>query len=845
MKRTPQKWERWRVAPLLLVSAAIVALVTWFAPSLTATITTTLFRLRGELPAPDDISIVAIDDPSLQRIGRWPWPRSVMAEVLDRISNAGPAAIGLDVIYSEPSEAEEDRRLVQAVRQSGRVVLPAQLPDSETAGSDQLGSTWLRPLAELERAAAGVGHAHAAPDVDGVLRSIQLSKADERGDRLWAFGLEAVRVAEGIASNDIRESAGALHVGRYEIPVLDEPSPFAAPGITITRPNEMLINYVGPTRSFRYYSIADVLDGNVSPAAFRGRIVLIGAVAQSMGDTRVTPFMYYGGNPRHGGQGMPGIEVHANVINSIRERIWLKPVPEWMGFAAALLIMLGAAGVIRWSGGWWGIVGLGVILVAVTLGSFLLFTHFFVVPPLAPMLTAFITAVPLLLWHQTSSASRDLDLKLVRLAATQQDFLLPRQSDSRPAKALGYGADENDRRLSLPHNLAWKLRAVDDITAQLVSRMSFMNSVLASMTEVVIVAGLNGEIVFANSVSSYVAGRPSCKLIGRNLTDFLRSLEILDQTARGAAITRALSGETFETEFEMPCAASEAEWRYCLLSLSAVMAPDRPPDLPQAPSADADSEGMRAIGLIAIISDVTKRRELDQMKAETLQLVSHELRTPLTSIQGLSDVLLKFSVEAGEAQEMFSTIHSEAVRLGEIINRYLDLTRLESGAQKLAISPVQLNRTIASCLRAVAPLAAEKQIKITQQATAPIPAVEADEQLLTQAINNLLSNAIKYSPERSEVSIAAENGGGEVSVVVLDQGYGIPEADRERIFEKFYRLKRDTGAGIVGSGLGLPLVREIVERHGGHITVASAEGKGSTFTLHLPLRPVSMKDTPA
>lgn len=107
-------------------------------------------------------------------------------------------------------------------------------------------------------------------------------------------------------------------------------------------------------------------------------------------------------------------------------------------------------------------------------------------------------------------------------------------------------------------------------------------------------------------------------------------------------------------------------------------------------------------------SDVTKRRELDRIKTETLQLVSHELRTPLTSIQGLSDVLIKFPVSLEESQEMLGTIHAEAVRMTEVINRYLDITRLESGAQTLHIAPVAIEELLAACIRSLHPLASQK-----------------------------------------------------------------------------------------------------------------------------------------
>jgi signal transduction histidine kinase len=139
------------------------------------------------------------------------------------------------------------------------------------------------------------------------------------------------------------------------------------------------------------------------------------------------------------------------------------------------------------------------------------------------------------------------------------------------------------------------------------------------------------------------------------------------------------------------------------------------------------------------------------------------------------------------------------------------------------------------CVRNLSLLAAERRISLTARAEPNWPALYADAQLLTQAVNNLLSNAIKYSPPGTEVVIACKLNYAGVLISVSDHGYGIPAEARERIFEKFYRLERDAASGAVGTGLGLPLVKEIVDRHGGRITVES-EAIGTTFTIHLPLQ---------
>ncbi|HEX2488984.1 MAG TPA: CHASE2 domain-containing protein [Blastocatellia bacterium] len=844
------KLQAIRAAMILLLSVALVVIVTWFAPSLSTASSNMLFRLRGAFNPPDDVVIVAIDDQSLQRIGQWPWPRSVMAAALDKLTQAGSRSVGLDVIYAEPSSHEEDRLLAAAIARNGRVVLPAQLYESASNENPASRTTsWLQPLSEFANSACGIGHAHASPDVDGVVRGIQLSKADDQSHRLWAFGLEVIRAAEQIAEGDVEEKPGLLRFGGYRITVIDEADASSPPGVTIVRQNEMLINFAGPVRSFRYYSIVDLVDGKITPSAFAGKLVLIGAVAESMGDTRVAPFMRYGTQRGQGAQGMPGVEIHANIINTIRSNLSFRSVPDWAAFAAAIIVILLSALTIRFFDGWRQVATLGLILLSVVAGSLFAFSRYLIVPPLAPMLTGFLAVIPLLL-NQALTASRELDAKLAALVSSQKDFLSTdahsiaqpnaqsiaqstaqsgAQSNERSNAQIGAEFMNNELWLNLPRSLGWKLRAVDVLTTRLVSRMSFINRILSSMDEGVLVTDRAGSIVFANSKAERLLGSGQAELIGADFVGLLTESGVLDPIRLHQAARDAANGRSSQLEFEI----SPPEPRCYSLLLSALSAGGE-----AAPFPDLLPAGS-VIGLVVLISDITKCVELDRMKTETLQLVSHELRTPLTSIQGLSDVLLKFPVAADESREMLRTIHSDAVRLGEMINRYLDLTRLESGAQPLHLAPVSCHHLIASCVRNLTLPAAERRINLRSLVDPNAPVLRADEQLLTQAVNNLLSNAIKYSPTETQVVVAAEFNHRDVLISVRDQGFGVPEEARERIFEKFYRLERDADSGVVGAGLGLPLVKEIVERHGGRITFES-DASGSTFTIHLPLQPQAL-----
>jgi len=244
------------------------------------------------------------------------------------------------------------------------------------------------------------------------------------------------------------------------------------------------------------------------------------------------------------------------------------------------------------------------------------------------------------------------------------------------------------------------------------------------------------------------------------------------------------------------------------------------------------------LGLVASLSDITRQRELQQIKSDVMALVTHELRTPLTAIQGMSEVLAQFEVDADRRRKLHLAINDEAKRLMRMINDYLDITRLESGATGLRRAPVHLAPLIERTLLLVDPVAAQRDIRILRRFAPGLPPLLADADLLARAVTNLVANAIKYSPAQTEVIVELRADihieGGGLRIEVTDRGPGIPAEARDRVFEKFYRVPRLADADVPGTGLGLALVREIAELHGGRVMVESEPGVGSTFMLRLP-----------
>jgi len=215
---------------------------------------------------------------------------------------------------------------------------------------------------------------------------------------------------------------------------------------------------------------------------------------------------------------------------------------------------------------------------------------------------------------------------------------------------------------------------------------------------------------------------------------------------------------------------------------------------------------------------------------------SHELRTPLAVLRGETEVALAKQRSADEYQESLSLIQEEAERLSRIVEDLFLLARQPIDAPAtLMRERVSLNETVKDCARAAHVLATRKGVRLTTHNDAAGIQLSGDKELITRMILNLLDNAVKYTPAGGEISLALTRQNGHAEITVRDTGIGIADADRQRILDRFYRVDKARSRALGGAGLGLSIVRWIVEVHGGDIHIDSAPGHGSTFTVDLPL----------
>ena len=371
----------------------------------------------------------------------------------------------------------------------------------------------------------------------------------------------------------------------------------------------------------------------------------------------------------------------------------------------------------------------------------------------------------------------------------------------------GFSTAESESVLRLAGQAATALAEADALMQQ--GWLSQVNAaVLDGVREGIALVGLDHELVFANAAMEELAGRLAMPI--------------------GAAIgaDRGPAPVDFEAYFENweTVLADSDEPTADELSVAGLVL--------ERYTAPIDDERGARIGRLVVLRDVTREREVDQLKSTLMQTVSHELRTPLASVVGYTDLLRKRALDEGSRAEILGTVHREAKRLSSLIDDFLDLQTIEEQRLVLSLAPFDVGELLAESV-AVFSGQSEAHVLELSPCASPVIAV-GDRSRIAQVVANLLSNAIKYSPDGGVVRIDASCTEGLVRVSVSDDGLGIPVGQQARVFEKFFRVAREEAVRVGGTGLGLALAHDIVIAHGGTIGFESVDGDGSTFWFTLP-----------
>lgn len=805
-------------------------------------------------PAPvnDDVVIVAIDEKSLDHLGRWPWPRDTHARLIEKLDEAGAETIVFDILFPEPSA--EDPTLAAAMTQHGRVVLPLYLspPSHNYLISEQL------PTSSLAAAASELGHAHVELDEDGVARGLYLLNG--LGEQLWP----SLALAASERHGNIAAPSGS-----------DAP-----PAFMNVRKHYRAVPMAGGAGTLPTYSYAEVLSAPSSPGLFEGKTIFVGATAPGFGDILPTPFS--GLN-----RPMPGVEFHANTYSALVSDELIRALPEEASLAIAVLaiallsLLLPRMRPAR-------TLGLCLaIAVALIIGHTALLYGAELWLPVSHALLMPLLAFPLSSGLRLAMTNRFLNRQLDDLARGPQVHL-PEPSRRHPTQLLEhfrallqpegwwlsegnevytvcrltaddiptleqgrwthasnqswlslrrYGRDytlglllPNDisreaiqrylRRLSLAsedtglrpaqprENVSARIERVRVATERMNNMQKFIRRSFERMPDGIIVTDELGVIRFANGHIEEWFQEPMPSLSGLPLTRLLEGHDPRETPPWHETVSETLTLNQSRT----------VDLRIREKDFLIHFAPFSLPESHQS-------------GIIANISDISELREQQRQHREAIDFISHDVRSPLVSQLALIEQLKRNPGQIEPAQlEQLGRLARRSYHLAE---EFVQLARAEQ-LTETRFYECEFLAIVENARDSVSEQAAEKGIQLVLQGTEDLW-LRGNAELLERAVINLLTNAVQYSPRGSTVNIQVFLAGHQACLTVSDEGSGIAPEELPHLFDRYRRQKSSELSGIHGTGLGLSFVNVVVEKHRGEISVSSEIGEGSAFTLKLPV----------
>ncbi|MBW4936121.1 CHASE2 domain-containing protein [Marinobacter sp. F4206] len=803
-------------------------------------------------PAPpyDNVVIVAIDELSLERLGRWPWQRSIHAELIDKLKSAGAETIVFDVLFPEPSQ--DDTALAKAMRRHGNVILPIHLSPPTT--NHLLGEEL--PAPELAAAAARLGHAHVELDEDGVARGLYLFNG--LGNQLWpSLSLAAANPPEGGA---------------------DTP---AAPPFMNVRDEYRAVSLAGGAGTLPTYSYIRVLNQPPAPEVFEGKTVFVGATAAGFGDILPTPFS---GLSRP----MSGVEFHANTFSALSQNLLIRRAPTWLGPILTLAIVIALSVALPRMRPTRTIAAC--VVTVLTLLGFYFFELFGanLWIPIANALLVPLLALPLSSGFRLAMTNRFLNRQLDDLARSPH-ISVPEPSRRHPAQLLehfqallqpeGWLLCEGQNILSqrgltaadIPENLetgSWAhdsnrswielLRGTTIYTLGLIlpndlSREAIQRYLRRLHLEVN--DGFRKTAKPRENISARIERvRIATERLNHMQQFIRRSFERMPDgiiVTDELAVIRFANGHIEEWFQEpMPSLAGlplarlleghdprETPPWHETVSETLTLRQSRTVDLHIhnkdflihfAPFALPDSDQH---GIIANISDISELREQQRQHREAIDFISHDVRSPLVSQLALIEQLKRDPSHIEKEQlEQLGRLARRSYHLAE---EFVQLARAEQ-LTETRFYECEFLAIVENARDSVSEQAAEKSIQLQLQGTEDLW-LKGNAELLERAVINLLTNAVQYSPAGSAIDIQVFRAGHQACLTIGDEGSGIDEDELPHLFDRYRRQKRSELAGVHGTGLGLSFVKTVVEKHRGEISVASTPDEGSTFTLKLPI----------
>ncbi|NVD35790.1 CHASE2 domain-containing protein [Marinobacter lutaoensis] len=799
----------------------------------------------------NDVVVVAIDEISLGHLGRWPWPRSIHAQLIDKLQAAGARTIVFDVLFPEPSP--QDPILAGAMARHGNVVLPVHLAEP---GPRQLLTEQL-PAPQLLAQAARLGHAHVELDADGVARGIYLFNG--LGDTQWP------------------SLALAARGERPRHPSRDGLAPY-----TNVREQYRAVPLAGGAGSLPTVSYVQVLNQPPMPEWFQGKTVFVGATAAGFGDVLPTPFS---GLRRP----MSGVEFHANAYSALSQDRLIRPAPPWappLLYAACLAVLSLLLPRIRPSLAFPLCLGVGGLALALYLAALVLFQLWL---PVANALLIPLFALPVSSGLRLAQTNRFLNRQLDELARTPQ-VTLPSPAHRHPwqlleqiqalvpltgwlltddtgvvsARVLGpadieglplspgrwlhqdnrsfirltrghktytlglilpddlsrEAVQQYLRRLRLEErqdpslgsdtreNISARIERLKAATQRMERMQQFIRLSFERMPDGIIVTDELGVIRFANGHIEEWFHEPMPSLTGLPLARLLEGHDPRETPPWHETVSDTLTLHQSRT----------VDLRIRDKDFLIHFAPFRLPDTEQH-------------GIIANISDISELREQQRQHREAIDFISHDVRSPLVSQLALIEQLKRDPANIEPDQlEQLGRLARRSYHLAE---EFVQLARAEQ-LTETRFYECEFLAIVENARDSVSEQAIEKNIQLKLHGLEDLW-LRGNPELLERAVINLLTNAVQYSPEGTTVNIQVYRAGHLACLTVSDEGMGIDPEELPYLFDRYQRQKRSELAGIHGTGLGLSFVKTVTEKHRGEISVTSVPGQGTSFTMKLPV----------
>ncbi len=370
--------------------------------------------------------------------------------------------------------------------------------------------------------------------------------------------------------------------------------------------------------------------------------------------------------------------------------------------------------------------------------------------------------------------------------------------------------------------------------ASLSAGQSRTSAILDSMAEGVAVVGADERVIFSNAAFSQILGLEESDTsatqgvgheLGRGAGHGLMLVELVRQSELLVLVKKALAERR---RVESDVTVGTLRPRTFAVTAAPVQAAI-------ADTVDGTAE-RETLGAVLVLHDISEVRRLERVRRDFVANVSHEFKTPLTAIRGFAETLLSGALDDADHRARFvEIIREHAARLARLTDDLLRLSKMEAGQFALEFKAVNAAEILTSCLDTARFSAERKKLQIEMHCPIKMPRVRGDAGRLRDVIQNLLDNAVQYTPAGGRIVVSANAENGDVVFDVSDNGIGIPQADLERIFERFYRVDDARSREAGGTGLGLAIAKHIVEAHSGKIWVESTVGEGSSFHFSIPI----------